>query len=292
MNTLFYKDNIRVENLIYEIDGKQVIIDDDLARLYETETKRINEAVYRNKDKFPERYCFRISENDYNILKSHNATSKGGSRKGHTVFTEQGIAMLATVLKTPIATKVSIAIMDAFVVMRRYISTSLIEQKYINDIVLEHDSKIKILQKSLDKLSNKTKENNIYFNGQIYDAYFKIYEIFNEAINKLIIIDNYADNTILDIIKRLSIKVIIITKRNNLLTEQDINKYNEQYHNLKVIYNNTFHDRYFIIDDKIVYHCGASVNRIGYKTFSITLISDNSITNVLISKIKNLEEIK
>lgn len=287
-----YKDNIRVENLIYEIDGKQVMIDDDLARLYETETKRINEAVYRNKDKFPERYCFRISENDYNILKSHNATSKGGSRKGHTVFTEQGIAMLATVLKTPIATKVSIAIMDAFVVMRRYISTNLVEQKYINDIVLEHDSKIKILQKSLDKLSNKTKENNIYFNGQIYDAYFKIYEIFNETNNKLIIIDNYADNTILDIIKRLSIKVIIITKRNNLLTEQDINKYNEQYHNLKVIYNNTFHDRYFIIDDKIVYHCGASVNRIGYKTFSITLISDNSIANVLISKIKNLEEIK
>lgn len=292
MNTLFYKDNIRVENLIYEIDGKQVMIDDDLAKLYETETKRINEAVYRNKDKFPERYCFRISENDYNILKSQNATSKGGSRKGHTVFTEQGIAMLATVLKTSIATKVSIAIMDAFVVMRRYISTNLLEQKYINDMVLKHDSKIKILQKSLDRLSIKAKENNIYFNGQIYDAYSKIYEIFNEATNKLIIIDNYADNTILDIVKRLNIKVIIITKKNNILTEQDIDRYNKQYHNLKVIYNNTFHDRYFIVDDKIVYHCGTSVNRIGYKTFSITLISDNSITNVLISKIKNLEEIK
>ncbi len=292
MNTVSYKDNIRVENLIYEIDGKQVMIDDDLARLYETETKRINEAVYRNKDKFPERYCFRISEDDYNILKSQNATSKGGSRKGHTVFTEQGIAMLATVLKTPIATKVSIAIMDAFVVMRRYISSNLIEQKHINDMVLEHDTKIKILQKSLDKLSNKTKENNIYFNGQIYDAYSKIYEIFNEAINKLIIIDNYADNTILDIVKRLNVKVIIITKRNNLLTEQDINRYNKQYNNLKIIYNNTFHDRYFIIDNKIVYHCGASVNRIGYKTFSITLINDSNITNALISKIKQLEEIK
>ena len=100
----------------------------------------------------------------------------------------------------------------------------------------------------------------------------------------MIIIDAYADNTVLDIVKRLDINTIIVTKANNLLTEQDIEKYNKQYHNLKVIFNNSFHDRYFILDNKDVYHCGASINRIGYKTFSITKISDDDICQVLINK--------
>lgn len=108
MNDIIVSEEIKVENLIYEIDGKQVMLDSDLAKLYGTETKRINEAVARNKEKFPERYCFKISEKEYNSLKSHYATSKGGSRKGHRVFTEQGIAMLATILKTRVAVKVSI----------------------------------------------------------------------------------------------------------------------------------------------------------------------------------------
>ena len=143
-------------------------------------------------------------------------------------------------------------------------------------MVLEHDEKIKILQDTFNKLEEEKKLNEIYFEGQIYDAYSKILEIFKSAKNKIIIIDSYADNTLLDIIKRLKMDVIIITKPNNLLTQQDIIKYNKQYHNLKVYYNNTFHDRYFIIDDEMVYHCGASINRIGYKTFSINLISDEN----------------
>lgn len=134
MNDVIVKDKIVIENLIYEVRGKQVMLDSDLARLYETETKRINEAIYRNKEKFPERFCFRITEDEYKSLKSQIATSKGGSRKGHTVFTEQGVAMLATVLKTHIATKVSISIMDAFVAMRRYVSSNLIEQKFENNL--------------------------------------------------------------------------------------------------------------------------------------------------------------
>ena len=112
-------DDVKIENLIYEIRGKQVMLDSDLAKLYQVETKRINEAVNRNKEKFPERFFFRITEGEYNFLKSQFATSKGGSRKGHTVFTEQGVAMLATTLKSKIATSVSIAIMDAFVAMNR-----------------------------------------------------------------------------------------------------------------------------------------------------------------------------
>ena len=288
MNNTMVKDEVNIENLIYEVRGKQVMLDSDLAMLYHTETKRINEAVNRNKAKFPERFCFRITESEYNFLKSQIATSKGGSRKGHTVFTEQGVAMLATILKTDVATKVSIAIMDAFVAMRKYISSNLIEQKYINNMVLEHDSQIKLLQSTFNKLEEKKKVNEIYFDGQIYDAYSKIQEIFKEAKKEIIIIDGYADNTILDIIKRLKVNVTIITKPNNLLTKQDVLKYNKQYHNLKVIYDNSFHDRYFIIDGNIVYHCGASINRIGYKTFSITLIGDEYMCKLLSSRVNKI----
>ena len=290
MNEMLVKENIKIENMIYEIRGKQVMLDSDLAKLYETETRRINESVKRNIERFPERFCFRITEEEYNSLKSQIATSKGGSRKGHTVFTEQGVAMLATVLKTKVATEVSIKIMDAFVTIRKYISSNLLEQKYINNMVLEDRDKIKLLEDYLQKLEKKKKVNEIYFNGQIYDAYSKIHEIFNSAKKELVIVDSYADNTILDIIKRLSIKVIIITKYNNLLTEQDIKKYNKQYNNLTVYYNNAFHDRYFILDNETVYHCGASINRIGYKTFSINLISDNDIKENLINKIKTTKE--
>ena len=267
MNELTVKENIKIEDMIYEIRGKQVMLDSDLARLYETETKRINEAIKRNIERFPERFCFKITEEEYNFLKPQFATSKGGSRKGHTVFTEQGVAMLATVLKTKVAIKVSIQIMDAFVTMRKYISSNLLDQNYISNMLLEHEYKIKLLQDSFQKIEEKKKVNEIYFNGQIYDAYSKIQEICKNANKSLLIIDAYADNTILDIIKRLKIEVAIITKPNSLLTSQDIEKYNKQYNNLTVMFNNTFHDRYFILDDEIVYHCGASINRIGYKTF-------------------------
>ena len=291
MNEVVTKENIKIEDMIYEIRGKQVMLDSDLARLYETETKRINEAVYRNKEKFPERFSWILDDSDVEILRSQIATSSShGSRRYATrVFTEQGVAMLATVLKTKVATEISIQIMDAFVAMRKYISNNLLEQKHINNMVLEHDCQIKLLQDSFKKIEEKKKVNEIYFNGQIYDAYSKIQEIFNSGNKKIIIIDAYADNTILDIIKKLKIEVTIITKPNNLLTLQDIEKYNKQYKNLTVIFNNTFHDRYFILDNEIIYHCGSSINRIGYKTFSITLIGDEDVKNALIEKIKKIE---
>lgn len=285
MNEVIEKEINTVENMIYEIKGKQVMLDTDLAILYKTETKRINEAVSRNSLKFPDRFCFKISEKEYNFLKSQFATSKGGSRKGHTVFTEEGVAMLATVLKSSVATKVSIAIMDAFVSMRHYISNNLLEQKYINNQVMKNTEDIRLLQESFSKFEEKKQISDIYFNGQVYDAYSKIYEIFSSAKSNLIIIDSYADNTILDIIKRLKANVIIITKENNLLTNQDIRKYNKQYSNLQVIYNNTFHDRYFILDNENIYHCGASINKIGYKTFSITLINDNFVLKTLLDRV-------
>ena len=288
-------NNIIIENLIYEVRGKQVMLDSDLAKLYECAngTKTINLAVKRHINRFPERFMFRLTRDEYyKILRFQSETLELEQGKYSKylpyAFSEQGVAMLATVLRTEVAEEVSIRIMDAFVAMRKYMSSNLIEQKFINNMVLEHDSEIKILQETFNKLEEKRKVNEIYFNGQIYDAYSKIKEIFNSTKKELIIIDSYADNTILDIIKRLNIKVILITKKNNLLTDQDINRYKEQYHNLKVIYNNSFHDRYFILDKSIVYHCGASINRIGYKTFSINLINDEEVYNLLINKINNI----
>lgn len=220
MNEIIVKDNEKIANLIYEVRGKQVMIDSDLVALY----------------------------------KCTNGTK---------------------------------TIMDAFVAMRKYIGNNETRISNVETKIIEHDSKIKLLQETLDKFEEQKKNTETFFEGQIFDAYSKIYEIFSRAKKKLIIIDAYANNTILDIIKRLDVEVFIITKENNLLTKQDILKYNKQYHNLKVIFDNSFHDRYFILDNKEIYHCGASINRIGYKTFSITLINDEFVLERLLEKIKN-----
>ena len=292
MNEVKIKDEVVIENLIYEIRGKQVMLDSDLARLYEVETKQLNRQVKRNIERFDDDFMFQLTDLEYQNLKCQNGTSSsnnyGGRRTLPYVFTEMGVTTLASILHSTIAINISKKIIRAFVAMRHYIGKDLIEQKYINNLVLEDHDKIKVLETTFQKLEAKRKDNEIYFNGQIFDAYSKIYEIFNYASKSLIIIDAYADNTILDIIKRLNIKVIIITKSNNFLTKQDITKYNKQYHNLKVIYDNTFHDRYFIIDNNIIYHCGASINRIGYKTFSINLINDKNICDSLINKISKI----
>ena len=298
MNELIETENVKIENMIYEVRGQQVMLDSDLARLYECAngTKTINLAVKRHINRFPERFMFQLTEEECkNFSRFQIETLKG---RGHNikylpfVFTEQGVAMLATVLRTNVAEEISIKIMDAFVAMRKYISKNLIENKYINDMLIKHDKEIsentesiKLIQNTLEKFEEKKKINEIYFNGQIYDAYSKILEIFNDAKDNLIIIDGYADKTILDIVKRLKVKVKLITKPNNLLTKQDIEKYNKQYNNLEVIFDNTYHDRYFILDDNILYHCGASINRIGYQTFSITQVNDRYILNALLHNI-------
>ncbi len=298
MNNLVVKEN-EITNKIYNIRGVQVMLDSDLAKLYNcvNGTKTINQAVKRHIDRFPNDFYFQLTKDEYlEILRSQTGTLelKQGQYSKYLpcVFTEQGVAMLATVLKSEVASKVSVAIMKAFVIMRHFISNSLYEQRYINNQVLKNTEDIKVLQESLNNFKQNKKVNEIYYNGQIWDAYSKILDIFKMAKNKLIVIDNYADNSLLDIIKRLNIEVIVITKENNLLTKQDIAKYNKQYHNLKVIYDNSFHDRYFILDNNTIYHCGSSINRIGYKTFSITLINDKEITDSFQEKVQKIIKCK
>ena len=293
MNSLTV-NNKNITNMIYEIRGKQVMLDSDLAILYECKngTKSINLAVKRNIDKFPDRYYFQLNEDELRILRFQNETLelKQGQYSKYLpyAFTEQGVAMLATVLRTKVASKVSLAIMDAFVLMRKYISNELIEQKFINRQVLKNTEDIKLLQESFNKFEEKRKSNEIYFNGQIYDAYSKILDIIKEAKKELIIIDNYADKNMLDMIRNIKVNTTIICKEKCLLKEIDIKKYNEQYDNLKVIYNNTFHDRYIILDKKTIYHCGTSLNHIGSKTFSINKLEDKEVIDALLNKIKNI----
>lgn len=287
MNELFDKNDIKRK--IYVIRGKEVMLDSDLAKLYNCKngTKTINQAVNRNIEKFPNDFYFQLTEEEIKYLRSQNGTANKMIRSLPYAFTEQGVAMLATVLKTKVAANVSVSIMRAFVEMRHYLNNTDYRLSNVEGKVLELDMEVKSLREVFDSFDT-TFEGATYFEGQKYDAYSKIFEILSKAKNRLIIVDNYADNIVLDIIKRININVIIVTKKNNRLTKQDIDKYNSQYNNLKVIYDDTFHDRYFIVDDK-VYHCGASINGIGHKTFSITLMNDKELYEILLDKLTLLK---
>ena len=287
MNELVVKENERIENLIYEIRGKQVMLDSDLGILYGcvNGAKTINQAVKRNIDRFPEDFYFQLTKEEYyDILQLKN--QKLELEHGKFVkylpyaFTEQGVAMLASVLKTEIASKVSVNIMIAFVLMRKYISTNLVEQKYINNQVLKNTEDIKILKETFDEF--KPKINSIFYEGQIYDAYSLLMDILNKANNSIIIIDNYAGKELLDILKDINKPITIISKNINETTK---NKYIKQYNNITFINNDTFHDRFIIIDNNILFTCGASFKDLGKKCFCLSRIEDKEILNSLLKKI-------
>jgi len=281
MNELIVKDNIKIEDLIYEVRGKQVMLDSDLAHLYKVETKRINEAVKNNPEKFPDRFSWILSDDEYLELRSKISTANktiNMKRFNPRVFTEQGTIMLATILKSKVATNTSIAIMDAFVVMRKVISNNLIEQKYVNKMVFELDDRVSLLESNFKSFSNQ-----VFYEGQIYDAHSLLLDIFSTSKESIIIIDNYISKELLDILSKTNKQVTIYTRNidNNL-----INKYKSQYNNLTIKITNSFHDRFIIIDNKVLYHCGASFKDLGKKCFGINKINDSNylkeLTNHLI----------
>ena len=279
------KEELNIENIIYEIRGKQVMLDSDLAKLYECKngTKDINKAVKRNIERFPKNFYFQITEEEMKKLWFQSGTANKMIRSLPYVFTEQGIAMLSSVLHTQIAISQSIRIMDAFVKMRKIISSNLIEQKYINELVIKDNERINLLEESFSKLEEKEKANHIFYEGQIYDAYSLLIDIFKGAKEEIIIIDNYADKSILDMITNLNVKVTVVTRKFNLLKDIDIKKYNRQYNNLKVICSDKFHDRFIIIDRTDLYHSWASYKDLGNKCFGINKIKDDEyLENILI----------
>lgn len=295
MNEIIVESDIQIENMIYEVRGKQVMLANDVAKLYKVETKVLNQTIKRNINRFPEEFCFQLDVSEVVVLRSQFVTSSlnefihGGNRYLPYALTEQGIMMLSGLLRSEVAVKVNIQIIDAFVKMRHYISSNLMEKSYLTEQVLENTRNIKLLQESFNKFNENKVVNEIYFEGQIYDAYSKILDILKEAEKEVIIIDSYSDKNTLDIIKNVEVPITIITSSKSKLNDVDIKKYNSQYNNLKVIYSNVFHDRYFILDSHIVYHCGTSLNYIGKKTFCINRIEDDIVKNALLDKINNLE---
>ena len=288
---------INIKNLIYCIRGKQVMLDSDVAMLYHYETKRINEAVSRNKERFPGNFCFQLTEHEIEVLKSQITASNetenmwsqfATSSKNETikhrgkkyipyVFTEQGIAMLSGLLRNEIAVQVSINIMNAFVEMRKFISMNGQVFERLTNVeykLLEHDNKFNQVFNELQNNKEQEFKQKIFFKGQIYDAYELIIDIIKTAKTQIVIIDNYIDDSILKMLqkKNNNVEVIILTSQNCNLTKLDVKKFNEQYPTLKIAKTDKFHDRFIIIDNKELYHCGASLKDLGKKCFGINKI--------------------
>ena len=286
-----------IKNSIYTIRGKQVMLDSDVAMLYNYETKKVNQAIKRNIDRFPERFCFQLTEKELELMWSQIVTtSKLEDNKYRSkkylpyVFTEQGIAMLSGILKSEVAIQVSIKIMDAFVEMRKFINTNknlfekviTIENK-MDKKFIEQDKKFDIIFDQL-QLDENIKQ-RIFFDGQIYDAHSIIVDIIKRANSKILIIDNYIDDSVLKMLakKKSNTEVIILTSDKSNIENLDVKKFNKEYPVLKVAKTNKFHDRFIIIDNKEMYHLGASIKDLGKKCFGINKIEDIEIIEKIIN---------
>jgi len=280
MNAIKEKQ-VHIVDIIYEIRGKKVMIDRDLARLYQVETRTLNQRVKRNIERFPNSFCFQMTEDEFLNWKSQIVMSnndKIGLRRPPYVFTEQGVAMLSAIISTDVAIEVSIRIMNAFVEIKKYVSSSLIDQRYINNQVLKNTEDIRLLQ---EYFNNIKKSDGLFFEGQIYDSYSLLLDIFSIVKREIIIIDNYIDKNLLDILRKIDKNIIIITNKYN---NDDYNKYKSQYKNIRLKINNKIHDRFIIIDRLELYHCGASLKDLGKKCFAINKIENREWINELLIK--------
>ena len=266
-----------IKSLIYTIRGKQVMLDSDVAMLYNCETKYVNRVVKRNLERFPEEFCFQINEIEFKCLRCQFVTLNINGRGQHRkylpyVFTEQGIAMLSALLKSDIAIKVSINIMKAFIEMRKLLlSNGQVFERLTNVEykLLDHDKKFDQVFNELQKDKKAEFKQKIFFDGQIYDAYSLVIDIIKKAKERLIIIDNYIDDTILEMLtkKNRNVKVTILTSKRSNISKIDVEKFNKEYPKLELAKTNKFHDRFIVIDNIELYHVGASLKDLGKKVF-------------------------
>lgn len=281
-----------IENKIFNIRNLQVMIDSDLAELYEVETKRLNEQVLRNIERFPESFRFQLSEKEWNNLRSQIATSntdRGGRRYIPYVFTEQGVAMLSSVLKSKTAIEVSIRIMNAFVEMRKLLLTNAQIFQRIDNIenrLISYDEKFDKVFDALGQ-NDAVRTQGIFFDGQIYDAYSFIIDLIRKAKKEIILIDGYVDNEVLDMLskKRANVGVTLYTLPNANITKTDIKRFNAQYPTLIDNRTTKVHDRYLIIDNNELYTIGASLKDLGKKCFSFTKMEEKSLIKELLSRL-------
>lgn len=285
-----------IEAKILTIRNQQVMIDRDLAELYGTETKVLNQAVKRNIERFPEDFMFQLSDEEFLVLRSQVVTSKTETRGGRQylpyAFTEQGVAMLSSVLKSPTAVEVNIQIMRAFVAMRHFLQNNAKVFSEINTIKKqlldtnvhqkETDKKVEELFDLIDKYNVKDTQ-GIFFQGQIFDAYAKFESFIAQAKQEIILIDNYVDLSILQRLakKKKNVNVVIYTDPKTKLTAQDIQQFNTQYPTLTLNHTTKMHDRFLIIDQKMLYHIGASLKDLGKKCFAFEVLDASLIAHLL-----------
>lgn len=270
--------NRDIQNMIYNIRDKQVMIDSDLATLYQVETKYLNRQRSRNADRFPDDFCFQLTKEEYEFLRCQNVTSKkesgsGGRRYMPYVFTEQGIAMLSAVLKNDVATNVSVNIMRAFVEMRKIFLSNKEMFARLDRVELKQLETDQKLEEVFNYIATNTEvKQNIFFDGQIYDAFSFIVGLVGKVKKEIVLIDNYVDINTLNILckKNKGVDIIIATAGKGKLSTKDINKFNAQYPKLSIKTTTDFHDRFLIIDKAEVYHIGASIKDAGKKSFGIT----------------------
>ena len=299
-----------IRSRILTIRGVQVILDRDLAELYGVTTGALNQAVKRNKNRFPERFMFQLTKEESEnlksqivisssngesasapILKSQSVISSwGGSRSYPYAFTEQGIAMLSSVLRSETAILVSIRIMDVFVAMRKALASfspmlmrlDMVERRQIIDQARNEERFKLILDAMRDK---KFPPQKVFFDGQIYDAFEQMKKFVRMAKTELIIIDPYFADCVLPLIaqKRQGVAVLAVkNSRNKLLHAVDVAKFNAQYANsLTVKTSDKFHDRFLIIDKTTLIHVGASLNHLGKKCFAFSSLDKSNIPDIL-----------
>lgn len=288
-----------IEKLIYVIRDKQVMIDSDLAMLYQVETGALNRAVKRNIKRFPDDFRFQLTVEEYENLKcqigisSLNENGYGGRRTLPYVFTEQGISMLASVLHSDIAINVSIGIMRAFVEMRRFIANNALLFERISNVELKQLEYQKQTDEKLEQIFEYISEHEeasqkIFFDGQIYDAFSLIVSLIQKAEKEITLIDGYVDVGTLNLLakKNEGVSVTVYTHQRTRLSNIDVANFNAQYPALEVKYTSVFHDRFLILDGKTAYHIGAFLKDAGKKTFGITLINDESITKDILQRLE------
>lgn len=280
-------EDVEIRKLIVYLRGTQVILDRDLARLYQVEVAQMNRQVKRNIERFPEDFMFRITKDEYDGLKCHFGISnlRGGDRSLPYVFTEQGVSMLAGLLRSQIAINANIAIIRAFTAMRRFITynaTYCSRFERLESRQLESELKINELFKILNEKNTYVKQ-GVFFDGQIYDAYSFVAELIRSADRRIILIDNYIDDTVLTLLdkRKDNIEATIYTSRNiSKGTILDIQKHDAQYGNINIHMFDKSHDRFLIIDDN-VYLIGASIKDLGKKWFGFTLMESISAEEII-----------
>lgn len=278
-----------IESRIFTIRDVQVVLDKDLAYFYEVKPIRLREQVKRNPNRFPSDFMFKLTENEVEKLVSQNAIPSIQSLGGYLpyVFTEQGVAAVSAVVKSTKAAEVSIAIMRAFVNMRKFIKQNTLIFQKLDKVELkqiEADQKFEQIFKALES-KNKQAEKGIFFEGQVFDAYIFVSSLIKKAEKSIILIDNYIDETILVLLskRKKTVSATIYTKKINSQLELDIKKLNQQYPAIEVKLFADSHDRFLIIDETELYHIGASLKDLGKKWFAFSKM--DSLTKDVLGKL-------